>query len=94
MPSPRVPTERTLANREKRVVLNRAAFDAITLAIADGAFELAKNIIASVKATLVLLYFMHVRFESRLVSVMVFVAIAAFAVFMILMFSDIFYRYG
>ena len=50
--------------------------------------------IASTKAALVLLYFMHVRFESRLIAIMVCVAMAAFAVFLGLMFSDIFFRYG
>lgn len=33
------------ASGARRIVLNRAAFDAITLAVADGAFELAKKII-------------------------------------------------
>jgi hypothetical protein len=48
MAGAKIVTESTLANRAKRVVLNRAAFDAITIAIADGAFELAKSIIGSV----------------------------------------------
>lgn len=33
------------ASGARRIVLNRAAFDAITLAVADGAFELAKAVI-------------------------------------------------
>lgn len=33
------------ASGARRIVLNRAAFDAITLAVADGAFELAKSVI-------------------------------------------------
>lgn len=35
------------ASGARRIVLNRAAFDAITLATADGLFEMAKEIIAS-----------------------------------------------
>jgi len=34
------------ASGARRIVLNRAAFDEITLAVADGAFELAKSIVA------------------------------------------------
>jgi hypothetical protein len=34
------------ASGARRIVLNRAAFGAITLAVADGAFELAKSVIA------------------------------------------------
>jgi cytochrome c oxidase subunit IV len=50
--------------------------------------------VATGKASLVLLYFMRVRFESRLIAIMVMVALAAFAIFLGLMFSDIFFRYG
>ncbi len=50
-------------------------------------------LIASTKASLVLLYFMHVRFESRVVTYFVIVAFGALAIFLFLMFSDIFYRY-
>lgn len=45
MPSPKIVSERTLGNRAKRVVLDHAALDAITMAVADGAFELAKSIV-------------------------------------------------
>ena len=37
------------ASAARRVVLNRAAFDAITLAVADGLFEQAKEIINAAK---------------------------------------------
>jgi hypothetical protein len=45
MPSPKIPSARVLENRGKRVVLNHAALDAITMAVADGAFALAKAVI-------------------------------------------------
>lgn len=37
------------ASSQRRIQLNRAAFDEITLAVADGAFELAKEVILSVR---------------------------------------------
>jgi cytochrome c oxidase subunit 4 len=50
--------------------------------------------IATTKAALVLLYFMHVRYESRTIKYFVVVALGALAIFFALMFSDIVYRYG
>jgi cytochrome c oxidase subunit 4 len=55
---------------------------------------IAALVIATVKASLVVLYFMHVRYESRLIAVVLIVGLAAFAVFMGLTFTDILYRYG
>jgi len=49
-------------------------------------------LIASVKASLVLLYFMHLRFETRLVRTVAIVAICTFAVFLFLTFADYLYR--
>ena len=49
--------------------------------------------IATAKASLVLLYFMHVRYESRAIKYFVVVALGALAIFLALMFSDIVYRY-
>ena len=51
-------------------------------------------LIATGKASLVLLYFMHLRFESRLLGTVVLVAVAALVIFLLLMFSDLVYRYG
>jgi cytochrome c oxidase subunit 4 len=53
----------------------------------------AALVIATAKACLVVLYFMHVRYEPRLVAIMVAVGLAALAVFLGLTFTDILYRY-
>ena len=53
---------------------------------------LAAIMIASVKVSLVLLYFMHVRFESPTVIIMILSVIATYAIFVILTFSDYLYR--
>ena len=45
MSSPKVPSAKLLARRAAKVELNHAALDAITRAVADGAFELAKSIV-------------------------------------------------
>ena len=49
-------------------------------------------LVASVKVTLVVLYFMHVRFESRLYPIMIFAALATYGIFIGLTFSDYLYR--
>ncbi len=49
-------------------------------------------IIASVKAFLVLSFFMNLRYEKGLLRIMTAVAIALFAVFISLVFSDVAYR--
>lgn len=45
MPSPKVPSPKLLARRAAKVELNLAALDAITRAVADGAFEIAKAVV-------------------------------------------------
>ncbi len=45
-------------------------------------------LIATAKVTLVLLYFMHVRFEKRIIAVMIFATTVTYAIFLILIFSD------
>jgi hypothetical protein len=47
MPSPKIASPKLLARRAAKVTLNHDALDAITRAVADGAFELAKSIISS-----------------------------------------------
>jgi cytochrome c oxidase subunit 4 len=55
---------------------------------------LAAVIIASCKATLVVLYFMHVRWEPRVIAIMVVVAVSTLAIFLLLTFTDLWVRYG
>jgi cytochrome c oxidase subunit 4 len=49
-------------------------------------------LIATVKSTLVLLYFMHIRFEKRLFTYMILAVVATYAVFILLTFADYYYR--
>ncbi len=49
-------------------------------------------LIASTKVTLVLLYFMHLKFESRLIKVLVAAVFILFATFIILTLSDYIFR--
>ena len=49
-------------------------------------------LIATVKASLVLLYFMHLRYEPRLYFTMVLIVLVTYAVFIILTFSDYAFR--
>jgi len=49
-------------------------------------------LIASVKAVLVLLFFMHLRREGKFVKFMLLVTLAAFAGIIILTFSDVWFR--
>jgi cytochrome c oxidase subunit 4 len=53
---------------------------------------LAAMLIATCKGTLVLLYFMHVRFERPLYIIMIVVALGTYAVFIGLTFTDYAYR--
>jgi cytochrome c oxidase subunit 4 len=48
--------------------------------------------IATTKCGLVATYFMHLRYESRLYTILLMVALATLAVFMALTFSDLLYR--
>jgi cytochrome c oxidase subunit IV len=49
-------------------------------------------IIATVKAGLVMLYFMHIRYEKPLYAAMILFVLATYAVFIILTFSDYSFR--
>jgi cytochrome c oxidase subunit 4 len=49
-------------------------------------------VIATVKASLVLLYFMHVRFEKPMYAYMILFILATYAVFVILTFCDYSFR--
>jgi cytochrome c oxidase subunit 4 len=53
---------------------------------------LAPLIIASIKAGLVLTYFMHLKYEGRFLKVMLLVAVAALTAFIALTFTDVWYR--
>ena len=53
---------------------------------------LTATLIATVKATLVLLYFMHIRFEQRLFAIMVVAILLTYAVFIGLTFLDYGFR--
>ena len=48
----------------------------------------AAILIATVKASLVVLYFMHMRYEKRIIPIIILVALASFGVFLILTFTD------
>jgi cytochrome c oxidase subunit 4 len=49
-------------------------------------------LIATVKVSLVVLYFMHIRFERRIFATMILTVLAVYAVFLILIFVDYFFR--
>jgi cytochrome c oxidase subunit 4 len=49
-------------------------------------------LIATVKVSLVILYFMHVRFENKLIWTMILVALITYAIFVGLTFADYYYR--
>jgi len=49
-------------------------------------------LIATAKSSLVVLYFMHVRFEKRLFAYMIIAAFATYAVFLALTFADYSFR--
>jgi hypothetical protein len=50
MPSPKVASARTIANRRSRVIMNRSALDVLQLGMADGLLELGQRIIAEAQA--------------------------------------------
>jgi cytochrome c oxidase subunit 4 len=54
---------------------------------------LAAILIATIKATLVALYFMHLRYESRLFTTVLLVGLGSFAIFIALTFTDLSYRF-
>ena len=49
-------------------------------------------LIATVKVSLVILYFMHVRFENKLIWIMILVVLLTYAIFVGLTFADYYYR--
>lgn len=49
-------------------------------------------LIATVKATLVLLYFMHIRFEKAVYAYMILAVLATYATFVVLTFADYSFR--
>ena len=49
-------------------------------------------LIATVKASLVLLYFMHLRFEKILFTIMILVTLLTYGIFIFLTFADYYYR--
>ena len=49
-------------------------------------------LIATVKATLVILYFMHIRFDSKMYTWIIIATLGIYSIFIILTFSDYFYR--
>ena len=51
-------------------------------------------LIATIKSTLVVLYFMHVRYENRLFTYMIVAAFGTYAIFLILTFADYGFRLG
>ncbi len=53
---------------------------------------LAPLVIASIKAGLVLAFFMHLRHEGRFLKIMLLVAVATLTVFIALTFTDVWYR--
>lgn len=50
MPSPKVASEKLIARRKAKVVMNRSALDALQLGMADGLLEIGERIIAQAKA--------------------------------------------
>jgi len=53
---------------------------------------LTAMMIATVKATLVILYFMHLRWEGRLFAILMVVVLATYAILIALTFSDYYFR--
>ena len=49
-------------------------------------------LIATIKACLVLLYFMHIRYEKRIYARMIMVVLVTYAIFIILTFTDYLFR--
>jgi cytochrome c oxidase subunit 4 len=55
---------------------------------------IASIVIASVMAALVFAFFMHLKYESRFLKGMLFLAILAITAIIALTFTDVWYRYG
>ena len=69
---------------------------AITVSVAGmsfGSFSVfVALLIASIKASVVLYLFMHLKYESRLFHVMLFIVLVTLAIFIALTFTDILFR--
>jgi cytochrome c oxidase subunit IV len=78
------------------VWLSLLALTAATITAAGLAFGrwsiLAAILIAAIKGTLVLFYFMHLKYESMLLKLFMTVALLTLAVIMILTFADLSFR--
>ncbi|MGH2574699.1 MAG: cytochrome C oxidase subunit IV family protein [Ignavibacteria bacterium] len=78
------------------VWLGLVALTSITVSVAGlhlGSLTLITAlIIACTKTLLVANYFMHVKFESRLFKVFIFICVITFIIFVILTFTDLSYR--
>lgn len=78
------------------VLLILIALTAVTVAITSvqlGAFNTtAAMIIASTKAAIVLLYFMHLKFDDKIFRFMVTLVLAIYAVVIVITFFDYLYR--
>jgi cytochrome c oxidase subunit 4 len=60
-----------------------------------GPWTMAVNItISSIKASLVLWFFMHLKYERRLVKLLLFVPIITVSIIIVLTFSDVWFRPG
>lgn len=72
------------------------ALTALTVAVSylnmQNVKVLTAMMIATVKATLVILYFMHLRYEGRLVAILTVAVLGTYAVLVVLTFSDYYYR--
>lgn len=62
------------------------------VALSGGAAALASLSIATLKAGLVLFFFMHIKWEPRFIRVMLLVALFALSVILLLTFSDVWFR--
>ncbi len=74
------------------VWLTLVLFTALTVTIANfdlGGFSIVvAMLIASIKALLVMLIFMHLKFDDRIFRIFVFVAFVTLTIFLVLTFSD------
>lgn len=72
------------------------ALTALTVAITRidlGGFKVAGALtIACIKAGLVIAFFMHMKYENRLLQILLFVAVVTLAIFIGLTFFDVLYR--
>jgi len=78
------------------VWLGLVALTAITITISGihlGSVTLVAALtIAAVKSTLVVSYFMHVRFDNMMIKIFIYVCLLVFVIIMILTFTDLSFR--